>query len=1339
MNKNFPIIGIGASAGGLEPLELFFESVGKQKGYAYVIIQHLAPNHKSLMDELLSRYTHFPIEVIAHETKIHVDHIYLNPPKKFVEIRNGRFLLREKEDRKLSFPISTFFKSLAAYGKEKAAAIVVSGTGSDGSEGIKYIKEGGGLVIAQLPETAKFDGMPRNAIHTNSVDKICEVSQMPDEIRKFFNYDSKKAGSAIDPKSQSEKLSAILDLVNKDTGVSFADYKFSTIYRRTVRRMGVLGLSDMDEYYRYLDKNSPESHQLASELLIGVTRFFRDEDAFEELKREVIPRIIAANSDNKSIRIWVPACSTGEEAYSIAMLLNDYMRSNKVHYDVVIFATDLNKESIKFAGNRIFPESIATELPPEYLKSYFKPQKRGYSVINEIREMIVFSVHNLVQDPPFGKIDLISCRNFLIYLNSAIQNKLFGLFQYALNRDGFLFLGSSESLGRMSDQFLERSARYKIYQNANKKKHGSPIRLSNKPGIEKLLSRNENGRSGSIAKQPSSQSRGMLHEVQEAIIQEFVPDTIVFNEDFDLVHTTGKVIRWIKLPQGVINTNVLRMLPPQLALSVELMTGKVINSEEPAILQNIALDEELKEFYISNENGFLEIEIRKLNAKHPTGLFAATFKVNEDQSPGQKFEVNLGEASIEKISRLERDLRVNQENLQTTIEELESSNEELQASNEELQSSNEELESVNEELYTVNAEYMEKVEELSESNNDLNNLIQSTDIAILFLDNNLTVRKFTPAVKKILSLVPEDIGRHISNFRTKVQLDGFIQKVELVYKDLTPFETTVKGGTNQTLALKITPFLNSKSQVQGVVITFFDISAIFDAKQRISEYHKELENAEVKYLEQHALFELIAKNSSHIICIHDLDGQIEFVSPSVFDLTGIMQKEVLLNGLPAYFPRERDKKQWNTALNSLREGNGSKIIKYKLKRPDDQISWFESNFNVVTDELGNPVKIISNNRDITSRIHIERELEQLSKIISHTHINIVITDTEGRITYANRAFERLTGYSESELLGRVPGELLQGAETSAKTVRNMQTAIANQTGFKTEIINYTKEGQKYWVSIHCEPLFDNDDQDNELIGFIAIQHEASLELDYKFQIQKLNNILKEKNIKLEESNQKLDEFAYIVSHDLKAPLRNINSMIALIEKKRETTASENLDKYFHVMSKAVWEMSRMIESLLEYSRTGRLDEQLEEINISDFENQLLTIFSAEIFDMGGQISCDIPMKKIKVYPILFKRLFTNLLSNAIKYRGDDSPVISISAVEKEDLFFFAIKDNGMGIPSEQFESIFKIFRSLKQDVDNNGIGLAVCKTIVELHEGRIWIESEPGKGSTFYFTIKKFQ
>jgi two-component system CheB/CheR fusion protein len=385
MKNNFPIIGIGASAGGLEPLEAFFEQAALDTEFAFVIIQHLAPNHKSLMDDLLARHTSLPIHIIQDGMEIRPAHIYLNPPKSFVEISNGKFVLSEKADRKLSFPISSFFQSLSAELHENAFAIVLSGTGSDGSDGIKFIKEKGGFVLVQDPDEAKFNGMPNNAINTGAVDKVCSVENMHQEIDFFLKNKQNLEQNQLSVGSTKEIITKILKRIQLLIDVDFTGYKHTTVSRRIARRMSVLSFITMEDYYQYLGNNVAEANVLAKELLIGVTRFFRDEDAFDNLKHKVIPLLVERNKDSKTIRVWVPACSTGEEAYTIAILLKDHLRKNKLQFDVNIFATDLDREAIKFAGNRIFTDSISAEIPPEYFSTYFTAQRSGYAIAKEIR------------------------------------------------------------------------------------------------------------------------------------------------------------------------------------------------------------------------------------------------------------------------------------------------------------------------------------------------------------------------------------------------------------------------------------------------------------------------------------------------------------------------------------------------------------------------------------------------------------------------------------------------------------------------------------------------------------------------------------------------------------------------------------------------------------------------------------------------------------------------------------------------------------------------------------------------------------------------------------------
>ncbi len=1333
MKSSFPIIALGASAGGLEPLEVFFEYAKPDSEFAYVLIQHLAPNHKSLMDELLARHTSLPIRVIEHGMPVEKGVVFLNPPKKLIELIDGKFQLSEKEDRKLSFPISSFFKSLAEHHQELACAIVLSGTGSDGSEGIKFIKEKGGLVVAQDPDTAKFDGMPKNAINTGSVDKISSIEQMHQELETYFFNKKELKGQDLQSENSRSLITKILKNILDQIHVDFTGYKHTTVSRRIARRMSLLGSVAMNDYLSYLKKHPAEAYLLAKELLIGVTRFFRDEEAFEALKTQVIPQLVAANMDTKTLRVWVTACSTGEEAYSIAILIKDYLRKNRLQFDVSIFATDLDKEAIKLAANRVFPESISAEIPPEYLSTYFVTQQSGFTIAKEIREMIVFSSHNVIQDPPFNRIDLISCRNFLIYLNDIVQQQLFALFQYSLKSQGFLFLGSSESLGKSSEDFIEIDKKNRLFINKENKRFIQQIRASkskNSMTLEQLdLPLKETTPGVTVRKNK------WLQEIQHTLIQEYVPDSLVTDEHLNLLHTTGNANKWLTLPSGEISSNVLKMLPDSLAVPLEVVANKVIQTGDSIVLNNVEVTKNLKEHL--GEHMTLSVHVRRIVLLDEEIHLFITFEVDKgNTTPLPSEQIDMSAASREKIGILERELRVNRETLQTTVEELESSNEELQASNEELQSSNEELESVNEELYTVNAEYQQKNLELSEANNDLNNLIQSTDIALLFLDSNLNIRKFTPAIKKLMNLMPHDIGRNISHFRGKVQFDNFLDHIEEVYSTSIPFQTQIKDNTDDEYLLKISPFRTPKSESKGIILVFIDITGSNRMRKALEFSDRSLDELNVKHRDQTEILELITNNLRDMVTVINTSGKIEFCSASVFDITGYtLEKMYDLN----FFERIADKKhqeRWHGMIDALRNRQNPGLIQFKFKTANGNDRWMESSVKGLDQSPSEGFKVLVTTRDIHQRMLDDIERQKLALIAEQTSNAVLITNTDELITFTNDAFVKMTGYSAEEALGKIPGRLLQGKESDPKTIKAMSEAVKKQEAFDVELINYSKFGNKYVVRIQAEPMYD---EEIGFIGFFSIQTDITNQKDQFEQIHKLNQKIQEGYRKLEEINTALEEFAYVASHDLKTPIRNISGLLEIIRRKGDTLDENKKNNYFDVIFSSANELNQMIDNLLEYSRTGTLQEELAEVNISELMHEVLLQFESDLKKIDGTIALDLGVSQLMVYPILFKRLLTNLISNAIKYRGDNNLKIDISCKEVEDYVVFQVKDNGIGIPENQFENIFKIFKSLNPNKDSNGIGLSVCKKIVELHDGNIWVESNKSLGTSFYFEIRNLK
>ncbi|HET8858362.1 CheR family methyltransferase [Marivirga sp.] len=1331
-NKHIPVIGIGASAGGLEPLELFFNKVSNDSGFAYIIIQHLAPDYKSLMDELLARHTSLPIKIIEDGITVEANTIYLNPPKYFVEISSNHLYLKEKADRKLAYPITSFMQSLAEDKKEESAGIILSGTGSDGADGIKFIKEKGGIVLVQDPETAKFDGMPKNAIHTGAVDKICQVEKMPFELGLFFKSHEKLLQIDFKKEENSRLINLILKEVKKQTKIDFTGYKYSTIYRRTVKRMGLQGNKELEEYYHYVCDNSEESYLLAKELLVGVTRFFRDQETFHVINEEVIPQIIEQASESRNIRIWVPACSSGEEAYSIAILLKDYLKKNSLQYDVKIFATDLDVDAIRMAGNQIFPESISNEVHPYLLNAYFIPTKGGYRVAKEIRDMITFSVHNLIQDPPFSKIDFLSCRNLLIYLNQDIQKNLFSAFQYVLNPGGFLLLGSSETIGESEENFSEFNRKHKIYVNKKNSKVLPNSQVFTDSSLLKSSFTPPDSTSQIRFKNSPKTEKRHLQNIQEFLIQQYVPDAIVFNSSFELVHTTGKTNKWLKLPLGEFSLNILRMIPEQISLVFELTANKLIQENEEVSLKNVEIQDEMADVFNSD---LINIHFKKLE-RQGDSLYIAFFLSPENQQTSIKpAKVDLDLASKERIQLLENELKLNKENLQATIEELESSNEELQSSNEELQTSNEELESINEELYSVNAEFQEKVEELSDTNNDLDNLIRSTNIPILFLNEQLNIRRFTPAITEIMSILPQDIGRHISHFKSEIQLVEIVDRINQVHKTQQAIEASVEDQNDRKFMMRISPFKRSKGETKGIVIAFIEITAYTKANNDLQSSKHELKNINLEHETQLELLKIITNNSIEIISVHDLMGNFEYVSPSAKKIIGYQPDELIEKHPFEFIQNKKYQKLWTKSIEKVKAGDSIGKIQLEAFTKKNEKIWLEVRLTPIYNNTAKIDQIIANTTDITKRIQFEYELHKLSLIAQQTRNSVIITDIGGRINYVNDSFLKLTGYNESDIMGRKPGEFLQGPETDQRTIKIMSEAIADQRGFEVETVNYSKSGYKYWTNIVCEPMFDRN---NEIMGFFSIQNEISAKKDYEEQIESLNQILKSRNNKLTGLNKSLEEFAYIASHDLKEPARNIKSILELILKKSGDQLGEKLSKYMDMAVSAGDKMNQLINSLLEFSRSGVLNEDLKTITVKDAFEELKFSLNPLIKEHHAQIKLVDNIEEFHAYPILFGRLLQNLVQNAIKYRSDNKPIITIKADENDLFYVFSVADNGIGISEKDFDRIFKVFQKLHNtDSESHGIGLAVCKKIVETHFGEITIESQEGLGSTFHFSISK--
>jgi two-component system, chemotaxis family, CheB/CheR fusion protein len=833
--SGFPIVAIGASAGGLEAMELFFTHMPPDAGIAFVIIQHLDPKHKSIMDELLKRRTMMKVLQAEDGLTLEPNAVYLNQPDKDVVIFNRKLQLTDPvETHRLRLPINYFFRSLSEDQAENAICIILSGSGSDGTLGLKDIKAAGGMVMVQNPEQAQYDSMPRSAIETGLVDYVLPAEKMPRELLGYIKQPYVKGyrlGIGIE---HLDSIQKVLMLVRSGTGHDFSHYKHNTIYRRVERRMALHKITDIQSYVRYLKETPAEVESLFKDLIIEVTSFFRDPEAFKILGKKIIPAIIEHRKPDSAVRVWVPGCAGGEEAFSLAMLFQEAMGRENKHLNVQIFATDINKETIEKARAAEFPEEISADIHEERLRRFFIKEGRKYRVKKTIRDMVVFAVQNLISDPPFSKLDLVSCRNLLIYMDSVLQKKVIPLFHYTLKQNGYLFLGSSETIGEFSGLFSPVDIKWKIFLRkgiiAGKAPDYlySPLDAAHPANLE-------------TPEEPVLRKMNIQEMAERLILDEYAPPCVFIDEKYNVLYFHGPTDRYLTQPSGEPSFNLITMAREDLRYQLSAALSKAVKQKKAVLRETLQ---------IKQKEGYQTVDVIIRTIPQPDLKQKIKMVVFEEKTPPvhqfMKKKNPPGSARMDlRVSGLEKALQSTKEYLQATIEqmqtineelrsaneELQSTNEELQSTNEELATSKEELQSTNEELVTVNSELQDKIEALVQSNSDINNLLASTDIGTIFLDNDLRIKRFTPAITNFFNLIQTDIGRPISDITSKIPLVNIAQQVRTVLKDLQRKEFELQTENGNWYSMHILPYRTIENIIDGVVITFVDISGRKKAEQ----------------------------------------------------------------------------------------------------------------------------------------------------------------------------------------------------------------------------------------------------------------------------------------------------------------------------------------------------------------------------------------------------------------------------------------------------------------------------------------------------------------------------
>lgn len=880
------IVGIGASAGGLKALEEFFSHLPSDLGLVYVIIQHLSPEHPSTLHEILARCTDMPVMQLQTGLVPDPDHVYIKPADQDLEVISGSLQLTERKvnSGQLYLPINSFFSSLATDQQESAIGIVLSGTGSDGSHGLREIKEQGGLVMVQSPASATFDGMPNAVIRLNICDLILPANELAQHLAHIARYDGRL--QEVDPElnqlSNSEILREILARVEQVSRLDFTKYRESTIRRRLEKRMLIRQKNTIREYAELALSENEELARLQQSFLIGVTRFFRDEEVFELLRTEVLPRILDGLKPQEPIRIWVPACSTGEEAYSIGILVQELLKEREEERELKIFASDVDTQAIQIATRGQYDRAILADVPEPLLHTYFKPEKNYYRIIPSLREKILFAVQNLLVDPPFINMDLVSCRNFLIYVKNTSQTRVLNNFHFALKPGAFLLLGPSEHLGSLSRAFSTLNRRWNLFQKKEQREDGlyRPPRRDSLSSLKYPAPKLVDPVRSPVEPPPSStgsfislSDRGMFDGFSQLLSERYAPPSIFVTPDYGILYLNGEFEGLLHLPKFMARLHLDKVLDAKLSILFRAGVDAVLKSGQSSVIEKVRVTAD------SESPRWAKVHFAPVELEHYQDtlvLIEVHFQDAEIEAPESDDvpdNYTPNETLRNQVHTLQRELKTARAKTQKLLNELEATNEELQtsnrelmASNEEMQSTNEELQSVNEELYTVNSELQLKNEELRNSESDISNLLKSTEIGTVFLNKELEIRRFTPAVRKQFDLHDSDIGRRITSFSNSF-FDLDIEAIcREVLDNLGRYEREIKDQDNNFYLLRVLPYRNDQDQVDGLVITFVAIDDLVIARKRLVAMAK--------------MYEAIIENSRDTIAVVTENSRIEEINHS---------------------------------------------------------------------------------------------------------------------------------------------------------------------------------------------------------------------------------------------------------------------------------------------------------------------------------------------------------------------------------------------------------------------------------------------------------------------------
>lgn len=1325
----FPVVGIGASAGGLGALECFFQALPPQPAAAFVVIQHLSPDFDSHMKEILARHSQLPIAVAEHGMLLKINHIYLIPPKMEMEIQNGSLSLSPRASEGLVRPIDRFFNSLARDLGRRAIAVVLSGTGSDGTQGVKAVHASGGLVMIQDQASAQFGGMPQNAEATGAV-SLClppaEISQaLVRYLKNDLQLDSAEQGTAqgtAQGAEQTHKMSAsqrAFRLLKAAFGVDFSCYKTGTIQRRISRRQALLGIDTKEAYVDKVEQDSNELNNLYQDLLISVTRFFRDHEAFEQLAKEVIPRIVR-NHRNGIIRVWVVGCATGEEAYSLAMLFDEEIRRQQVPAELKLFATDAHRESLRIASRGIYAEEHIAGLTAERKGRYFQPKGDKFQVSTALRQMIVFAPHNLIRDAPFTQLELISCRNLLIYLRPAAQHKSLRMFNFALAPRGFLFLGPSETPGEVTE-FEPVDRRWRIYRKIREIRH----RLE----TSAVFSANSTGNPSHAPAIPDHAKPELaLLSTYDQLLSRYMPPGVLLNQEFEILHIFGNAAKYLRFPQGRMTSKLIDVVVPSLRPTLHAALLHAQRESSPVKYRRVHYrnsggDELLtlvvEPFVDTNtKQGQLlvllqpEQEISFPRADGDEITVPSASELPQMTSGDQITALDSSSA----VNVLEGELQSMRENLQATVEEMETSNEELQAaneelvaSNEELQSTNEELHSVNEELYTVNGEHQRRVEELTQANDDMDNLLAATKVGVIFLDNDLTIRRFTPEAARVFHLLERDIGRPIASFSQQVNHPDLINELREVLASRAPKEIEAYDQSGEVLLLRLSVY-ESSIGIEGVVITLINISSLREAQRRLQRAQFMAESATDGFALIDRSFNLSYANSA----------LAEMLRYQLSELDELSLERLIEPSAVELFRR---------LVDSNSEANEKYPFQVDLVCQDGNLLPVEISPSMLKFEGEHYLFLCI--RDISEREEHRSQLEQMGRIVDAAYDAIIVWRPLDGIRSWNTGAEDLYGYQAAEVEGRDVHALLQTQHSlSWDEVQNELATAGQWTG---TLRQKTKSGQSIIVSSRHQLLRGP--------GGTARILEINRDITRERHAQEKLEAAKQE---AQQANHAKSEFLASMSHELRTPLTAVLGFADMLDAELE---SENQREKLRTIKKNGEYLLSLLNDILDLSKieVGKLEIGHDPIELLSLVRDVESLMRIRAVEEGIPLTFSFDTRVPKVIysdAIRIRQILVNLISNALKFTSEGSVTVLIR-LRHDDVrgaeLEFEVRDTGIGMTEKELQRLFRPFergyRARRQQMGGTGLGLNISKRLADRLGGDIRVASKLNHGSQFTLAL----